>query len=136
MRLDDTNRTCLRGFCSVLALTVLSVVTARAEQPPAPCHINPTADADEAAVRGRGEVVNLPGDLKDRLAQLANRPHTYLPLQVFNEADGNSQLFQYYLLDSTGFEPNVFTTIFPGVNDHVQLTVTRANCGLPTVCFS
>jgi len=29
--------------------------------------------------------------------------------------------------------PNVFTTIFPGVNDHVQLTVTGANCGLPTV---
>jgi len=29
--------------------------------------------------------------------------------------------------------PNVFTTIFPGVNDHVQLTVTGANCGLETV---
>jgi hypothetical protein len=42
-------------------------------------------------------------------------------------------LFQYYLLDTTGFEPNVFTTIFPGINDHVQLTVTGANCGLPTV---
>jgi hypothetical protein len=65
-----------------------------------------------------------PGPLQDRLAQLANRPHTYLPLQAFNEADGADQLFQYYLLDTTGFEPNVFTTIFPGVNDHVQLTVT------------
>ena len=32
-----------------------------------------------------------------------------------------------------GFEPNVFTTIFPMINDHVQLTVTGANCGLPTV---
>ena len=99
MQLDDTNRTRFRGFCSVLALTastVLSGVTVRAEQPPAPCHINPTADADEAAVRGRGDVVKLPGELKDRLAQLANRPHTYLPLQVFNEADGNSQLFQYF----------------------------------------
>jgi hypothetical protein len=51
---------------------------------------------------------------------------------VFNEADPPSQLFQYYLLDTTGFEPNVFTTIFPGVNDHVQLTVTGGNCGLPT----
>jgi hypothetical protein len=36
-------------------------------------------------------------------------------------------------LDISGFEPNVFTTIFPGVNDHVQLTVTGGNCGLPTV---
>ena len=50
---------------------------------------------------------------KDRLIQLADRPHTYLPLQVFAEADGASQLFQYYLLDTTGFEPNLFTTIFP-----------------------
>src|SRR6516165_11800728 len=94
-------------------------------------------EPDRCSGRGcgpaRGDVINLPGALQDRLAQLANRPHTYLPLQVFAEADGASQLFQYYLLDTTGFEPNVFTTIFPGVNDHVQLTVTGANCGLPTV---
>jgi hypothetical protein len=32
-----------------------------------------------------------------------------------------------------GFEPNIFTTIFPMINDHVQLTVTGANCGLPAV---
>jgi hypothetical protein len=123
-------------FCSVLALTVPTVLAstgATAEQPPAPCHPNPTAAADEAALRTRGDVAKLPGPLQDRLAQLANRPHTYLPLQVFNEADGNSQLFQYYLLDTNGFEPNLFTTIFPGVNDHVQLTVTGGNCGLPTV---
>jgi hypothetical protein len=92
---------------------------------------------DDATVANRGDIVNLPGPLKDRLVQLADRPHTYLPLQVFNEADpitqGASQLFQYYLLDTTGFQPNVFTTIFPGVNDHVQLTVTGANCGLDTV---
>jgi hypothetical protein len=123
------------GLCSVLAVSGLTVFvnTARAEQPPAPCHPNPTADADEAAVRSRGDVVNLPGPLQDRLAQLGNRPHTYLPLQAFNEADGADQLFQYYLLDTTGFEPNVFTTLIPGVNDHVQLTVTGGNCGLPTV---
>ena len=104
-----------------------------AEQPPPPCHPNPNATADRAAIAGRGDIVQLPQDLKDRLIQLADRPHTYLPLQVFAEADGASQLFQYYLLDTTGFEPNVFTAIFPGVNDHVQLTVTGANCGLPTV---
>ena len=137
MEQDNTNRTRLIGFCSVLAVTVptlLSAATARAEQPPPPCHPNPTADADEAALRSRGDIVNLPGELQDRLAQLANRPHTYLPLQVFAEADGASQLFQYYLLDTNGFESNVFTAIIPGVNDgNVQLTATGGNCGLPTV---
>src|SRR5512133_1361723 len=55
-------------------------------------------------------------------------------MQAFDEADGASQLFQYYLLDTTGFEPNVFTTIIPGVNDgNVELTVTGGNCGLPTI---
>ena len=124
------------GICSALALTFplfLGLNGARAEQPPPPCHPNPNEAADIAAVESRGDIVNLPGPLQDRLLQLADRPHTYLPLQVFNEADPNSQLFQYYLLDTTGFEPNVFTTIFPGVNDHVQLTVTGANCGLSTI---
>ena len=133
----DTRQRRVTGFCSVLAVTVPTVLSAglaRAEQPPAPCHANPTADADEAALRARGDIVNLPGPLTDRLAQLANRPHTYVPMQAFAEADGASQLFQYYLLDTTGFEPNVFTAIIPGVNDaNVQLTVTGGNCGLPTV---
>jgi hypothetical protein len=136
MQRHESNRPGLVGFCSVLAITVSAVFvdTAGAEQPPPPCHPNPSAAADEAAVRGRGDIVNLPGELQDRLAQLANRPHTYLPLQVFNEADQASQLFQYYLLDSNGFEPNVFTAIIPGVNDgNVQLTATGGNCGLPTV---
>jgi hypothetical protein len=127
----------LARFCSVLALSVPAVLAttgARAEQPRPPCHPNPTADADEAAVRSRGDIVKLPGELQDRLAQLANRPHSYPPLQVFAEADGASQLFQYYLLDTSGFEPNVFTAIIPGVNDgNVQLTATGGNCGLPTV---
>ena len=137
MQRYDTRQRRVTGFCSVLAVTVATVLSAglaRAEQPPAPCHANPTADADEAALRARGDIVNLPGPLKDRLAQLANRPHTYVPMQAFAEADGASQLFQYYLLDTTGFEPNVFTAIIPGVNDaNVQLTVTGGNCGLPTV---
>ena len=127
----------LARFCSIVALSVPAVLAttgARAEQPPPPCHPNPTADADEAAVRSRGDIAKLPGELQDRLAQLANRPHTYPPLQVFAEADGASQLFQYYLLDTSNFEPNVFTAIIPGVNDgNVQLTATGGNCGLPTV---
>ncbi|HEX9347957.1 MAG TPA: hypothetical protein VF919_10315, partial [Gemmatimonadales bacterium] len=84
-------------------------------------------------VANRGDIQNLPAALKDRLVQLAGRPHSVLPLQVFNEADPPSQLFQYYLLDTTGFEPNVFTTLIPGVNDQVELSVTGGNCGQPTI---
>ena len=137
MQIQATNRARFARFCSVLALTVpavLSIDRAIAEQPPQPCHPNPTATNDRAAVAGRGDVVNLPDPLRDQLVRLADRPHTYLPLQVFAEADGASQLFQYYLLDTNGFEPNVFTAIIPGVNDgNVQLTATGGNCGLPTV---
>ena len=115
-------------FCSALVLAlpaILGIGSASAEQPPSPCHPNPNAAANRSTVATHGEVINLPGPLKDRLIQLADRPHTYLPLQVFAEADGAGQLFQYYLLDTTGFEPNVFNTIFPRVNDHVQLTVAE-----------
>ena len=89
MQRQATKRTQLARFCSVLALSapaVLAVTGVRAEQPPLPCHPNPTADADEAAVRSRGDIVHLPGELQDRLALLANRPHTYPPLQVFAES--------------------------------------------------
>lgn len=106
---------------------------AHAEQPPPPCHPNPNAAADRLTVANRGDIAKLPDPLKDRLERLADRGHTYLPLQVFAEADKPSQLFQYYLLDTEGFEPNVFTAILPGVNDNVQLTATGGNCGLPTV---
>jgi hypothetical protein len=116
-----------------LALASLFVTRSYAEQPPTPCHPNPQAAQDEQTVRNRGDVIHLPGSLKDRLTRLANRPHSQLPLQVYAEANGASQLFQYYLLDTNGFETNVFTKIFPGVNDHVQLTVTGGNCGLSTV---
>jgi hypothetical protein len=115
------------------APALFDVGSANAEQPPPPCHPNPNAAADAAAVAARGDVVNLPKPLKSRLAQMANRPHTYLPMQAYAEAANASKLFQYYLLDTTGFEPNVFTKRFPGVNDQVQLTVTGANCGLPTI---
>jgi len=99
----------------------------------APCHPNPHAARDIAEVLTRGDIRLLPSELKQRLARLAGRPHSTLPIQAFAEADGPSQLFQYYLLDTNGFEPNVFTTRIPGVNDEVDLTVTGADCGLPTV---
>jgi len=84
-------------------------------------------------VANRDDVDKLPAELKERLVRLAGRPHSVLPVQAFAEADQPSQLFQYYLLDTAGFEPNVFTTRIPGVNDAAQLSVTGANCGMPTI---
>ncbi len=104
-----------------------------AEQPPAPCHANPLAAQDEATVASRGDIASLPLDLKNLLVRIGGRPHTYLPMQVYAEADSPSQFFQYYLLDTHGFEPNVFTTRIPGVNDTAMLTATGSNCGLPTI---
>src|SRR5438477_3116502 len=126
----------------MLPLTMLALVTlARAQQPPAPCHPNRTADMDMATVRDRGDVRHLPGPLRDRLVQLAGRPHSQLPTQAYAEAHFDkppfkpkpSQLFQYYLLDTTGFEPNPFTSLIPGVNDTAMLTATGPDCGLPTL---
>jgi hypothetical protein len=57
----------------------------------------------------RGDIKNLPGPLKQRIIDLASRPHTYLPLTVFAEAPTPSQLFGYYLLDTNHFQPNVLT---------------------------
>jgi hypothetical protein len=104
-----------------------------AKQPPPPCHPNTRAARDREEVANRDDIRQLPADLKERLIQLAGRPHSVLPVQAFAEADQPSQLFQYYLLDTAGFEPNVFTTSIPGVNDTAQLSVTGANCGLPTI---
>jgi hypothetical protein len=98
-----------------------------------PCHPNPNAAGDVATLLARGDIASLPQRLKDRLSRLAARPHTYLPMQAFAEADDPSQLFQYVLLDTHHFQPNVFTTTFPGVNDQVMLTATGADCGIPTV---
>src|SRR2546427_10941972 len=116
-----------------VGLATLPARRAAADQPPPPCHPNPRAAVVRETVANRGDIRNLPTPLKERIVQLADRPHSVLPLQVFAEADKPSQLFQYYLLDTTGFEPNVFTTRSPGVNDAVQLSVTGANCGLPTL---
>src|SRR2546427_11221712 len=85
-----------------------------ADQPLPPCHPNPRADRDMEIVANRGDIRKLPAELQDRLIRLAGRPHSVLPVQAFDEADQPSQLFQYYLLDTTGFEPNVFTNAHPG----------------------
>jgi hypothetical protein len=103
------------------------------DQPPAPCHPNPQANADVRTVAAREDIASLPAALKNRVLRLAGRPHSTLPIQAYAEADQPSQLFQYYLLDTHGFEANPFTTTIPGVNDQVMKTATGGNCGLPTV---
>lgn len=115
---SPSKKTLRRGLVLTSAIAALALTAApwiaRAEQPPPPCHPNPLA------------------------AQLANRPHSQLPTQAYAEADKSSQLFQYYLLDTNGFQPNVFTRIFPGINDQAQLSVTGgklrtadSGCGAP-----
>ena len=82
----------------------------------------------------RGDIRPLPEPLKSRLVRIAKRPHTYLPMTLFSEAAQPSQLFQYYLLDTTGFQPNVFTSVVPGINDTAIATgANAANGGLPTI---
>src|SRR5262249_36459205 len=79
--------------------------------------------------------------LKDRLVELAGRPHSQLPTQAYAEAHQStppftpkpSQLFQYYLLDTKDFEPNPFTKRFAGINDTAMLTATGPNGFLPTI---
>ena len=106
---------------------------AQGNTPPPPCHPNPHAKADREAVEHRGDVRHLPDPLQDRLQAMAERPHSALPIQAYAEADKPSQLFQFYLLDSKGFEPNPFTKRFQGINDQAQLTATGFDCGLLTI---
>jgi hypothetical protein len=55
-------------------------------------------------------------------------------MTAFAEADDPSQLFQYYLLDTTEFQPNVFTAAIPGINDDAIPTGANfANGGLLTI---
>lgn len=128
-----TVKTMAAARAAVVFLALAASGSALAEQPPPPCHPNPHALFDRAIVHLRGDVRNLPRRLQERLERMAERPHTYLPMQAFAEADKPSQLFQYYLLDTTGFEANPFTARFPGVNDQAMLTATGGNCGLSTI---
>jgi hypothetical protein len=81
----------------------------------------------------RGDIRHLPAPLKNRLILLHNRPHTFSPMQAFSEAPKPSTLFQYYLLDTKHFQPNVFTTTIKGINDGVAPTATGPNHDLPTL---
>src|SRR5689334_4621924 len=90
-------------------------------------------NSDQETVRQRKDVRRLPEPRFERLVELAGRPYTFVPMQAFSEADSPSQLFGYYLLDTAHFEPNVFTTTIPGINDGVAPTATGPNHDLPTI---
>ncbi len=82
----------------------------------------------------RGDIKPLPLPLKRRLIRQAKRPHTFLPITAFSEADDPSQLFQFYLLDTKNFQPNVFTSVIPGINDGtIPTAANAANGGLRTI---
>ncbi|CAN5434010.1 hypothetical protein BH20ACI3_BH20ACI3_42540 [soil metagenome] len=82
----------------------------------------------------RGDIRRLPPLLKVRLIELAARPNTFDPITAFSEADDPSQLFQFYLLDTLNFQPNVFTATIPGINDGaIPTAANAANGGLPTI---
>ena len=116
----------------VLACAVLATAVANdADNAP---HPNPAGIVDEQFVLHRADVVHLPAPLKGMLGRLARRPHTYNPMRAFAEADKPSQLFQYYLLDTKGFQPNVFTAVIPGINDGaIPTAANAANGRLPTI---
>ena len=65
----------------------------------------------------REDIKSLPEPLQARLVQLIGQPHAFPAIPAFNEAANPSLLFQYYLLDQSGFQPNVFTAAIPGIND-------------------
>src|SRR6266568_4079181 len=136
-----TLRTKEAALIATFGLAIFAPYAGHAEQPPPPCHPNLQANQDMAAVKTRGDIVNLPDPLKSQLVRQAGRPHSQLPTQAYAEAHFDtspfkpkpSQLFQYYLLESRGFEPNPFTAIFSGLNDNVMLTATGPVCNLPTI---
>jgi hypothetical protein len=115
-------------------LTGLALVSLAAHAQNEDLNSPSASNADEQFVLHRGDVLQLPEPLRQRLGLLASRPHTYNPMRAFAEADKPSQLFQYYLLNVGGFQPNVFTTIIPGVNDHaIPTAANAANHRLPTI---
>lgn len=126
-------RTLNANLAAALGLGFMAMSGVYAQQPPPPCHPNLHAAEDKERVHNRGDIRHLPDALQDVLENLAVRPHSILPVQARAEADKPSQLFQYYLLDTNGFEPNVFAKQITGANDKAMLTATGGNCGLSTI---
>jgi hypothetical protein len=129
---DILKRAC---SCAPLVLAGVPLTTMAQDTPAAEPAAELAAAADTTAFQNRADIVHLPMPLKNFLTRIAGRAHaTYEPLRVFAEADKPSQLFQWYLLDTSNFQPNVFTAVFPGVNDHaIPTAANAANHQLSTI---
>jgi hypothetical protein len=123
---DILKRAARRASPLLAALALTTAVAQDAEQASRP---NPEATSDTQQVVNRADIVHLPAPLKTMLGRLAGRPHSFLPTQAFAEADKPSQLFQYYLLNTGAFQPNIFTAVLPGINDHAIPTAANAANG-------
>src|SRR5262249_5583555 len=111
---------------------VIPAIALAAQTCPAPTAVPPLGSCHPSACTPgfctRGDIAPLGTHaetqaLQDRLVTLDCSPHSVAPVQVFAEADPvkrKSQLFMYYLLDNTGFQPSVFTTRIPGINDDLS----------------
>ena len=132
---SKTTSTTRNAVLLALASLGLAGLTATGSGAQAPGPAGADREPNFRSLRERGDIRFLPAPLQDQLLELGRRPHSYLPLTVFGEADGPSELFGYYLLDTTGFAPNVFTSIVPGINDNgvIPTGANFANGGLPTV---
>jgi hypothetical protein len=132
---SKTTRTTQKGVLLALASLALAglVATVSGAQTAGPAAAD--REPNFRSIQRRGDIKFLPAPLQDRLVELARRPHSVLPLAVFSEADEPSQLFGYYLLDTTAVPLNVFTSIIPGINDNgvIPTGANFANGGLPTV---
>src|SRR5215475_1120435 len=137
------------SLLAALSLAMLIPATPLAAQTcPTPAPVTPLGSCHPSQCTpgfcSRGDIASLSSQpatqpLQDRLTTLDCSPHSVAPVQVFAEADPvtrKSRLFMYYLLGSTDFQPSVFTTRIPGINDDpsTMLTVWGANCGLSTLC--
>ena len=130
LRVTATPRGRATCLLTTLGLTTLAYGAVLAQT----SHTNPHAAQDMLTVANRPDVRHLPAPLKNRLVELAGRPHTYLAQEAFNEANAASSLLAYSLIDTTGFEPNIFTSAIAGINDRALPTAANAaNGGLPTI---
>ena len=138
-----TVRDVLKRACSCALIAGIPLTAAAQDDRPAgesaAAVDTPPAEAaaavDTTAFQARGDIAHLPAPLKNSLVRMDARPHrTYEPMRAFAEADKPSQLFQYYLLNSAHFQPNIFTSIVPGINDHaIPTAANAANHQLPTI---
>src|SRR5260370_21605036 len=93
--------------------------------------------ASDGSFAERKDIIELPQPLKDRLVTLAQTQSTFPPMHAFNEAITSagqsipSQLFEYYLLDSKNFQPNVFTQA-NGATIGAARVVLEPKTGRPT----